>query len=112
MHPVLSIIIIVVLSYLIGSFPSAVIVSKLFYGFDIRSKGSGNMGSTNAFRILGWKWGIIVQVADVVKGLVAVLVIAKLFDVDYNFGSSYFENRTIVMIIAGIRSYFFCFCWI
>lgn len=104
MHPVLSIIIIVVLSYLIGSFPSAVIVSKLFYGFDIRSKGSGNMGSTNAFRILGWKWGIIVQVADVVKGLVAVLVIAKLFDVDYNFGSSYFENRTIVMIIAGISA--------
>jgi glycerol-3-phosphate acyltransferase PlsY len=104
MHPVLALIIIIVLSYLAGSFPSAVIVSKLFFGFDIRKKGSGNMGSTNAFRILGWKWGIVVQVADVVKGLVAVLVIANLFDVDYNFGSTYFENHTIVMIIAGISA--------
>ena len=101
MSPILSLIIIIILSYFAGSIPSAVIISKIFYGFDIREKGSGNMGSTNAFRILGWKWGIVVQVADVLKGLFAVLVIAKLFDVNYNFGSSYFENQTIVMIIAG-----------
>ncbi|MFC2131406.1 glycerol-3-phosphate acyltransferase, partial [Bacteroidota bacterium] len=74
------------------------------FGFDIRKKGSGNMGSTNAFRVLGWKWGIVVQVADILKGLVAVLVIAKLFDVDYNFASTYFENETIVMLIAGISA--------
>ncbi len=104
MNPIVAIIIIVVLSYLAGSIPSAVIISKLFYGFDIREKGSGNMGSTNAFRILGWKWGVIVQVADVLKGLFAVLVLAKLFDVNYNFGSSYFENQTIVMIIAGVSA--------
>jgi len=102
MDSILPIIIITVLSYLAGSIPSAVIISKLFYGFDIREKGSGNMGSTNAFRILGWKWGVIVQVADVLKGLFAVLVIAKIFDVNYNFGSSYFENQTIIMIIAGV----------
>lgn len=104
MSPILSLIIIIVLSYFAGSIPSAVIISKLFYGFDIREKGSGNMGSTNAFRILGWKWGIVVQVADVLKGLFAVLVIANLFVVNYNFGSTYFENHTIVMLIAGVSS--------
>ncbi|MFH1049687.1 MAG: glycerol-3-phosphate 1-O-acyltransferase PlsY [bacterium] len=104
MDSILALIIIVVLSYIAGAIPSAVIISKLFYGFDIREKGSGNMGSTNAFRVLGWKWGVVVQIADVLKGLFAVLVIARLFDVNYNFGSSYFENQTIIMIIAGISS--------
>jgi len=104
MESLLSLMIIVVLSYFAGSIPSAVIISKLFYKFDIRDKGSGNMGSTNAFRVLGWKWGVIVQVADVLKGLFAVLVIARLFEVNYNFASSYFENQTIVMIIAGISA--------
>jgi acyl phosphate:glycerol-3-phosphate acyltransferase len=104
MSPIVALIIIVVLSYIAGSIPSAVIISKLFYGFDIREKGSGNMGSTNAFRILGWKWGVVVQIADVLKGLFAVLVIAKFFTVDYNFGSTYFENQTIVMIFAGVSA--------
>ena len=104
MSPILSLITIILLSYLIGSIPSAVIISKLFFGFDIRKKGSGNMGSTNAFRILGWKWGLVVQIADILKGVVAVLVIAKLFEVNYNFAYSYLENETIVMIIAGISS--------
>lgn len=60
-----------ILSYLLGSIPTAVIISRVFFGFDIRTRGSGNMGSTNAFRQLGIFWGIIVQIVDILKGFVA-----------------------------------------
>lgn len=73
-------VLLLVVSYLIGSIPSGVIISKTFFGFDIRDKGSGNMGSTNVFRVLGRKWGIIVQVADILKGVAAVLLAMWLVD--------------------------------
>lgn len=63
-------------SYIIGSIPCGYLIGKL-HGVDIRSKGSGNIGTTNAFRVLGPRAGIIVLVCDVVKGLVPVLI-AKL----------------------------------
>lgn len=78
MEDTLRIAIIVILSYLVGSLPSALVVSKSFFGFDIREKGSGNMGSTNAFRVLGWKWGVVVQLADIAKGVIPVILIAPL----------------------------------
>jgi glycerol-3-phosphate acyltransferase PlsY len=104
MDPVLSLIIVILLSYLLGGIPSGVIVSKTFCGFDIREKGSGNMGSTNAFRVLGVKWGSVVQVADLLKGLLAVLLIAQLFNTDNLFSSDIAENSMIVQIIAGISA--------
>jgi glycerol-3-phosphate acyltransferase PlsY len=66
------------LSYLIGSFPTAVVVSKLFFGFDIRTRGSGNMGSTNAFRELGVLWGVVVQAVDILKGYIPTFFLSKL----------------------------------
>lgn len=96
---------VVIFSYLLGSFPSAVVISKSFFGFDIREKGSGNMGSTNAFRILGWKWGILVQVLDLLKGILAVIVVANLLGQDIHvLSNSYFEDLTVVKIIAGISA--------
>jgi glycerol-3-phosphate acyltransferase PlsY len=47
----------IILAYLIGSIPTAVWVSKRFFGIDIRDYGSGNAGATNTFRVLGSKWG-------------------------------------------------------
>lgn len=64
MEAIFKILIVAVVSYFLGSFPTAVLVSKKFFGFDIRQKGSGNMGSTNAFRVLGWKWGLLVQIIN------------------------------------------------
>jgi glycerol-3-phosphate acyltransferase PlsY len=58
-------------AFLLGSIPFAVIVSKYFYGCDIREHGSGNAGATNVFRVLGWKAGLIVGVLDVLKGTAA-----------------------------------------
>jgi glycerol-3-phosphate acyltransferase PlsY len=102
MNTYLILLLITVLSYFIGSIPWGVIVSKRFFGFDIREKGSGNMGSTNVFRILGWKWGIVVQVLDILKGVAAVLLarwIGHELSIP-NFTS--FDDITIISFSAGM----------
>jgi acyl phosphate:glycerol-3-phosphate acyltransferase len=62
----------VALSYLSGSIPFAAIAGKL-RGVDLRKQGSGNLGATNVFRVLGWKIGLLVFVADALKGALPVL---------------------------------------
>lgn len=57
-----------VIGYLLGSIPSGVWIGKIFYGKDVRQFGSGNMGTTNTFRVLGKKAGIIVLLMDMFKG--------------------------------------------
>ena len=63
-----------VLSYLLGSFPSALLIGKWAKGIDIREYGSKNMGGTNAIRVLGWKWGIVVSFLDIAKACLIVLL--------------------------------------
>src|SRR5690625_1927256 len=63
-----------IIAYVLGSIPSALIVGKIGYKIDIREHGSGNLGATNAFRILGKKAGIIVTLADIFKGTIATLI--------------------------------------
>ena len=55
------------LSYLIGSISFALVIGKLFYKTDIRGYGSGNLGATNVYRVLGKKAGLIVAIADLLK---------------------------------------------
>jgi len=62
----------IILAYLIGSIPSAVLVGKLFYGKDVRDYGSGNAGATNVIRVLGFTAGIPVFTFDIFKGWFAV----------------------------------------
>lgn len=66
--------IIIVLAYLLGSIPSGLIIGKVFHGVDIREHGSGNLGGTNSFRVLGKKSGFAVTIADILKGTLAVLL--------------------------------------
>lgn len=63
---------IILLSYLIGSIPTAVWVGRAFYGIDIRDHGSGNAGATNTFRVLGVKAGVPVLLFDIFKGWLVV----------------------------------------
>ncbi|SHF54225.1 glycerol-3-phosphate 1-O-acyltransferase PlsY [Ornithinibacillus halophilus] len=63
-----------VIAYLLGSIPSALIIGKLGYNIDVREHGSGNLGATNTFRVLGVKAGAIVTVADILKGTAATLL--------------------------------------
>lgn len=58
------------LSYCLGSIPTAVWISRSVHGIDIRDYGSGNAGATNTFRVLGSRWGSIVMLVDVLKGFI------------------------------------------
>ena len=61
------IILLILLSYLTGSFPSAVWVGKTFFNTDVREYGSGNSGATNTFRVLGIRAGIPVLLFDIFR---------------------------------------------
>jgi len=67
-------IIFAVIAYLLGSIPSGILVAKIGYKTDIRKHGSGNLGTTNIFRVLGMKAGIIVMLSDILKGTLATLI--------------------------------------
>ncbi len=94
----MSLLLIVLLSYLAGSIPTSIIVGKLLKGIDIRDYGSKNAGATNTLRVLGWKPALVVMVVDVGKGIFATLVIAKLRIDPVNLDSS------LVQIMAGLAA--------
>lgn len=92
-------VILIFIAYLIGSIPTALIISRYFFKIDIREYGSGNMGATNTFRILGSKFGTIVMVGDMLKGVFAVAL--------YHFLPYYLTNeldRTNFMLGLGIAA--------
>ena len=68
------IIITIVISFLFGSIPTGYLITKKICGIDIRTKGSGNIGSTNVKRIVGTKISIITQTIDVLKGVMPVVL--------------------------------------
>ena len=89
----------IILAYLIGSIPTALIISKKYFGIDIRDYGSGNMGATNTFRVLGKRYGTIVMICDILKGMAAVSL--------FYFLPVYLNNelaRTNFMIGLGLAS--------
>ncbi len=92
-----SLILILVLSYLIGSIPTSIIMGKLMKGIDVRQFGSGNAGGTNAFRVLGWKAGLFVSLFDIAKGVFATAVISQI-----RIDKLPFDNETLVMVLAGL----------
>ena len=69
----------ITISYLIGSIPTAYIFGRILKGIDIRKFGSGNVGATNALRVLGLNWGIGILVLDIAKGVIPVIALANLF---------------------------------
>ncbi len=68
-----SLIIGIAVAFLIGSIPNGVIVGKIYAGIDIRKHGSGNIGTTNALRQMGWGPGILVMLMDIAKGVLGTL---------------------------------------
>jgi len=72
-----------VIGYLIGSIPFALIVGKVFYQVDIRKHGSGNLGGSNAGRVLGGKAGALVIVLDVLKAVIPTLLVLTLHKPNY-----------------------------
>jgi acyl phosphate:glycerol-3-phosphate acyltransferase len=64
----------IVIAYLLGSIPSAVWIGKKFHNIDVREHGSGNAGTTNTIRVLGWATGIPVLLIDLLKGWLAAML--------------------------------------
>ena len=75
-------------SYLLGSINSAIIVSRIFYGEDVRTKGSGNAGLTNMYRNYGNRGAVLTLIGDTAKTVVAILFTAILLGFGYNHGMS------------------------
>lgn len=96
----ISLIIVIVVSYLIGSIPTSIIVGKVLRGIDIREHGSGNAGGTNVFRVLGWKPGLFVMLFDTFKGFAATFWISRLAA-----GSLPMEFE-VIQIVAGLAAIF------
>ena len=80
------------LSYFLGSLPTAYLVGKKVKGLDIRKHGSGNVGATNVFRVVGKGWGIAVLLLDAFKGALAVSLVPRLFS----------DNFFLLSLLCGI----------
>lgn len=89
----------ILISYLIGSIPTAYIFARLSKGIDIRKFGSGNIGATNAFRVLGKTTGIAVLFLDIFKGFISVV-----------FLGNFLALRTICLSEDSLRLILGLFC--
>jgi glycerol-3-phosphate acyltransferase PlsY len=87
---------ILLLSYLLGSIPTAIIVGRLKAGIDIRRHGSGNAGATNVYRVLGLGPAVIVILVDVGKGLAAVLLATRI-----ELGPPALLSPLLLQLLAG-----------
>ena len=82
----------IAIGYLLGSIPFALVVGKVFYKKDIRNYGSGNLGGSNAGRVLGKKAGLSVMTLDILKVTLAIFV------------ASFFQNSEVSMVVAGVAA--------
>jgi glycerol-3-phosphate acyltransferase PlsY len=73
-------------SYLLGAIPASYLAARLFHGIDLREHGSRNLGATNLYRVLGWRYAIPVALFDIAKGAVPVLVFAPRVSPSQLFG--------------------------
>lgn len=93
------------LSYLLGSLPSSVWISRAYHGIDIREHGSGNAGATNTFRILGNKIGIIVLTLDILKGITAASLVMFLGSIAH--GTDRYINIQLLFGLCAVLGHLF-----
>ena len=98
-------ILLTLIAYLLGSVPTAVMVSRRFFNIDIREYGSGNAGATNVYRVLGSKWGTLVMIADMLKGVLAVQLALLL--PDYEPEGMAFQNLQTLLGLAAVIGHIF-----
>jgi len=97
--PYLELFLLLFASYITGSTPTSIIAGKVIKGIDIREHGSGNAGSTNVFRVLGWKPALIVVIIDVFKGWLPAAVYATSF-----FQGQPIQDTGVVQILCGFAA--------
>ena len=95
----------VIIPYLLGSINSAVLISRVFYGADIRTQGSGNGGLTNMHRVYGTKAALFVLLGDVLKMVFSLLIVGIVFGMRYGM---FFDSETGAAIV-GINGFGYTF---
>ena len=111
MVPVLSFLLAVLSSYLIGSIPTGFLMTSIFAGVDIRNAGSKNVGATNVYRIAGKLPGMLTLLIDIGKGVLVVTLVARFYylfipDIDYVFFTTFLG---LIAIFGHIWSVFLKF---
>jgi glycerol-3-phosphate acyltransferase PlsY len=99
----LRILFIITISYLLGSIPTAYIFARLIKGVDIREFGSGNVGATNALRLLGKGWGITILFLDILKGFLPVVLLGDIFTKQTDLTQA--QNIFIIIGLACIAGH-------
>ncbi len=102
----LSLSLILLISYFLGSIPGALWSSKALHGVDIRQYGSHNAGATNAFRVVGWQAGVLATIVDMGKGYLSAGVVASVVRMDPLPALSVFGWQTpvVVGLLAGLAA--------
>ena len=97
------VIVTIIAAYLLGSFPTSYLVGKILRGIDIRKFGSGNVGATNMFRVLGPGPGILVLLVDIAKGVISVSLVAPYIasHFDIFLGLGWLKILAGISVIAG-----------
>jgi len=90
--------VVAVVGYILGSIPTGVWLGKTLKGIDLRQHGSGSMGATNVFRVLGWKLAVLTLIVDVAKGFLAAFIASKI-----NLGDIALLPRQLALI-AGLTA--------
>jgi glycerol-3-phosphate acyltransferase PlsY len=85
-----NLIITLIIAYLLGSIPFSFLLGKIYKKVDLREHGSGNVGATNALRVLGWKTGVLAMLLDMFKGVAAIYI-----------ASSLLPEQVLLLISAG-----------
>ena len=97
----MSAVVAVLLSYLLGTIPWSYVAARILGGLDLRRVGSGNLGATNVFRALGVRAALAVLVLDAAKGIVPVLVFARLPAPPVPLGAAGFGTLCAVAAVLG-----------
>ena len=100
----LAIVGVLVVSYLLGGIPWALLVGKRFYGVDLRERGSGNLGATNVFRELGARAAISTLLLDAFKGSIAVLIAGAVVSVG-SYGATAHDWTRVAAMLAAVAGH-------
>ena len=95
----IELVILLLTSYITGSFPTSIVMTRVIKNIDIREHGSGNAGATNVFRVLGWKYAIFVLAFDIFKGWLPTAVYATII-----FQQLPVPDQGLVRILCGFAA--------
>jgi len=98
-EPYIQLLLLLLLSYITGSFPTSIIMGKIVKGIDIREHGSGNAGGTNVFRVLGWKPALVVVIIDIFKGWLPTAIYATML-----FQNQPIKDVGVIQILCGFAA--------